>query len=311
MPQKILIDTDPGVDDAMAILFALRSPELEVLGLTAVFGNTHVETAALNALRLVELEGLGNIPVAKGAGRPLLIRPRGVGDFVHGADGFGGLNPLPPAGQVLDLPAAQFIVETITQHPHEVTLVPIGPLTNIALALRLEPKIVDLVHEVVLMGGAAYVPGNASPVAEANIINDPHAAAIVFGAGWRLTMVGLDVTMKCVMTNRYLEALGEVGNPATDLISAILPFYQNYHDEAYGMGGDIHTHDPSAIAYLLNPRLFQTENLPVFVETEGNCLGQTVPDRNEVWSESHPTNVCLDVYSPGLLDLYWERLTKE
>jgi inosine-uridine nucleoside N-ribohydrolase len=310
MPQKILIDTDPGVDDAMAILFALRSPELEVLGLTSVFGNTYVDIAALNALRLVELEGNEKIPVAKGAGRPLLISPRSIGDFVHGKDGFGNSYLPPPSGELLDKPAAQFIVETVTRHPHEVTLVPVGPLTNIALALRLEPKIVDLVSQVVLMGGAAYVPGNSSPVAEANIVKDPHAAAIVFGAGWPLTMVGLDVTMKCVMTEKYLEVLGEVGNPATDLIKRILPFYQDYHDQAYGMGGDIHTHDPSAIAYLLNPGLFQTESMPVFVETEGHCAGQTVPDQGKTLLDSPLTNVCLDIYTSGLLDLYWERLTE-
>ena len=196
MPQKILIDTDPGVDDTMAILFALRSPELEVVGMTAVFGNAYVDTAALNALRLIELEGHEHIPVAKGTGRPIVGPPRRVADFVHGADGLGGINPPSPDGQLLDVPAAQFIVETILQNPGEITLVPVGPLTNIALALRLEPKIVDLVKQVVIMGGAAYVPGNASPVGEANIFNDPHAAAIVFSAGWPLTMVGLDVTMK-------------------------------------------------------------------------------------------------------------------
>jgi uridine nucleosidase len=128
MPQKILIDTDPGIDDTMAILFALRSPELEVVGMTTVFGNTDVKTAALNALRLAELEGHGHIPVAKGAGRPIVIPPRGVAEFVHGADGFGGINPPPPKGQLLDKPAAQFIVETTTQRPGEITLIPLGPL---------------------------------------------------------------------------------------------------------------------------------------------------------------------------------------
>ena len=310
MPQKILIDTDPGVDDAMGILFALRSPELDVVGMTAVFGNTDVDTAALNALRLTELEGHGHIPVAKGAGRPIVIPPRPLADFVHGEDGLGGINPPPPTGGLLGIPAAQFVVETITHNPGEITLVPVGPLTNIALALRLEPNIVDLVKQVVIMGGAAYVPGNASPAGEANIFNDPHAAAIVFTAGWPLTMVGLDVTMKCVMTKRYLHELGGVGNPSTDLIRRILPLYQDYHDQEYGMGGDIHTHDPSAIAYLVNPGLFQTESLAVFVETEGRCSGQTVPDRSNIWVDSPLINVCLDVDSSGLLDLYWERLTK-
>ena len=310
MPQKILIDTDPGVDDTMAILFALRSSELEVVGLTTVFGNAYVDITALNALRLIELEGHAHIPVAKGAGRPLVNPRRRVADFVHGSDGMGNIDPPPPLGQLLDIPAAQFIVETILANPGEITLVPVGPLTNIALALRLEPKIVALVDQVVIMGGAAYVPGNASPVGEANIFNDPHAAAIVFSAGWPLTMVGLDVTMKTVMTKNYLDELGSVGNPATDLIWRILRFYQGYHDQEYGLGGDIHTHDPSAIAFLVDPGLFKTVSLPVFVETEGRCAGQTVPDRGNRWVDSPLVNVCTDVDSSGLLDLYWKRLTR-
>ena len=238
--------------------------------MTAIFGNIDVDIAAQNTLRLTELEGHVNIPVAKGADRPLVIPPRPGADFVHGEDGMGGTNLPPPEGHLMDIPAAQFIVETILTNPGEIILVPIGPLTNIALALHLAPQIVDLVKEVVIMGGAAYVPGNASPVAEANIVNDPHAAAIVFGAGWPLTMVGLDVTMKCVMTKGYLDDLGEFRNPSTDLIRCILPFYQDYHDQVYGMDGDIHTHDPSAVAYLVDPDLFQTESIPVLVETEGH-----------------------------------------
>ena len=312
MTHKIIIDTDPGVDDSMAILFALRSPELEVIGLTAVFGNTDVEVTAQNALRLVELEGHGHIPVAQGAGVPLSIPPRSRGKMVHGDDGMGMTHPPAPKGKLAGVHAAQFIVDRVLAHPGEITLVPVGPLTNIALAVRLEPRIVSLVKEVVIMGGAATVPGNASPVAEANIHNDPLAAAIVFSAGWPLTMVGLDVTMKTIMTKEYLADLSRAGNKATELIGRIAPFYQAFFDKTYGMGGGIHTHDPSAIACLIDRSLFRVERMPVFVETEGHCAGQTVPDRRRQWGDAATEiDVCLEVDSARLLALYKERLTRQ
>lgn len=310
MAKKILIDTDPGVDDTMAILFALRSPELHVIGLTTVFGNTDVEHTTLNALRLVELEGNGHIPVAKGANYPL-VRPRGrLGTFVHGEDGMGNTNPPLPKGKPVDIPAAQFIVETILANPGEITLVPVGPLTNIGLALLLCPEIASKVKEVVIMGGSAYQRGNATPAAEANVHNDPEATRLVFTAGWPLTMVGLDVTMKCVMSKAYLNNLSRAGNPATDLIGRILPFYQAYHDQVHGMQGAIHTHDPSAIAYLIDPSLFQTKQLPVYVEVDGLCAGDTVPDPHRTWIDHPLTNVCLDVDAERLQALYRERLTR-
>ncbi|MCL4560835.1 MAG: nucleoside hydrolase [Chloroflexi bacterium] len=309
MATKILIDTDPGVDDTMAILLALRSPELEVVGLTSIFGNTSVEVTAQNALRLVELEGHDSLPVAKGASRPLARPLRQPGTHVHGEDGMGGTHPPPPHGKLLPMPAAQFIVEMVRFHPGEITLVPLGPLTNIALAVLLEPGIVSLVKEVVLMGGSAYARGNATPAAEANICNDPHAASIVFRAGWPLTMVGLDVTTQTVMTPEYLDDLGKAGNPATELIHKITPHYQAYFDQFYGMKGSIHTHDPSAVACVIDPSIFGTESMPVYVETEGRCAGETVPDRRRQWLDEPPVKVCLGVDSTRLLALIKERLT--
>lgn len=309
MATKILIDTDPGVDDTMAILFALRSPELEVIGLTSVFGNANVDITTQNALRLVELEGNGHIPVAKGAGGPL-VRPHGrFGTFVHGEDGMGNSNPPPPKGEPIPGTAAQFIVETILSNPGEITLVPVGPLTNIALALLLAPEIAKKVKEVVIMGGSAYMRGNATPVAEANVHNDPEAAKLVFTAGWPLTMVGLDATYRCQMTRQYLEELYQAENTATNFIRKVVPFYQNFHHQAYGMNGDIHTHDPSAIAYIIDPTLFKTHQMPVFIETDGQSAGDTVPDPLKMWVEQPLTNVCLDVDAPRLLALYHERLT--
>lgn len=310
MPKKILIDTDPGIDDTMAILFALRSPELEVVGMTAVFGNAYVDITAQNALRLVELEDNHQVPVAKGASLPLVHSPRSMGMHVHGDDGMGGANLAPPKGEIINIPAAPFIVQQVLAHPGEITLVPVGPLTNIALALRLEPRIADLVKEVVIMGGSAYAGGNASPVAEANIYNDAHAAEIVFSAGWPLTMVGLDATLKCIMSKDYLGELGSAGNPATDLIRRVIPFYQKYHHQIYGMNGDLHTHDPSAVAYVIDPSIYQTECVPMFVETTGRCAGQTVPDIHQQIGDFQEINVCLDVDSVQFLELYKERIMK-
>ncbi len=309
MTKKILIDTDPGIDDSMAILFALRSPELEVVALTTVFGNTDVDHCSQNALRLVELEGHGDIPVARGAAKPLVQPLRGLGTHVHGEDGMGNTHQPEPRGRLQPIPAAQLIVEMATAMPGELTLIPVGPLTNIALALLLEPRLPLFVKEVIIMGGSAYDRGNATPAAEANIVNDAHAASIVFSAGWPLTMVGLDVTQKTIMNPDYLASLFRIDNPATRLISQILPFYQAYFERFHGLGGCIHTHDPSAIAYAIDPTLFDCKQMPVYVETEGRTSGDTVPDPRRQWLESPLTNVCLGVDSERLLALYHQRLT--
>ena len=177
---KIIIDTDPGADDALAILFALQRPELEVFGLTSIFGNVPTDLAAQNALRLLTVAGRLDIPVAQGAAKPLSIPPASYAYWVHGDDGLGNLNLPLSKTQPIPQAAAQFIVDTVMAHPGEVTLVPIGPLTNLALALALEPRITGNVAGVVLMGGAARVNGNVNPAAEANIFHDPHAADAVF-----------------------------------------------------------------------------------------------------------------------------------
>lgn len=314
MPKKIIIDTDPGVDDAMAILFALKSPEVDLVGLTTVFGNVYTELATENALRLVEFAGRSDIPVAHGAALPLVVPLEYVADFVHGDDGLGNTNHPPPQGSPDNRPAAQFIVDMIMNTPGEITLVPVGPLTNIALALALEPRIAQNVAEVVIMGGAATINGNVNPAAEANIIHDPHAADVVFTAGWPITMVGLDVTMKTIMTDAYLASLK--GSTFGDFIYAISRFYQDFHRQAYGLEG-MHTHDPSAIAYIIDPTLFTTQSAPIRVATEGIALGQTIMDKYQQWdspnpwSDVSPTNVCVDVDSDRLLALYGARIMGE
>jgi uridine nucleosidase len=314
MAKKIIIDTDPGVDDAMAILLALKSPEIEVVGLTTIFGNVYTDQATQNALRLVELAGRPDISVVAGAALPLVAPLDSVADFVHGADGLGNIDLPFPAGRPLDTPAAQFIVETVLARPGQITLVPIGPLTNLALALALEPRLPEKVAEVVLMGGAATVNGNVNPAAEANIIHDPHAADVVFNAGWPVTMVGLDVTLQTVMTDDYLGSLISTGSAAGEFVYDISRFYRDFHHDLFGLAGT-HTHDPSAIAYVIDPSLFTVERGPVRVITEGLAAGQTLFDQRQQWSEPNlwsdrpAVNVCLGVDSERLLALYRERIT--
>ena len=311
MAKKIIIDTDPGVDDTIAITTALRSPELEVVGLTSIFGNAAGAVTAANALRLIELENNEHIPVARGSDVPLAAPLEKLGTWVHGEDGMGNTNPPPPKGKLVDQSAAEFIIAMAHQYPGEITLVPVGPLTNIALALLIDPKIAHLVKDVVLMGGAVTVPGNMTPVAEANIYHDAHAADIVMAAGWPLTIVGLDVTQKTTMTPAYHQELFKAGNPSVKLIERILPCYQSYFDKFDGLEGSIYTHDPSAISYVINPGLFKTKNAPVFVETIGRCMGQTVADWKHQWDERAEVKICVDVDSESVLALIKERLTRE
>jgi inosine-uridine nucleoside N-ribohydrolase len=310
MTKKIIIDTDPGVDDTIAIFTALRAPEVEVIGLTSVFGNAAGELTAQNALRLVELEGCADIPVARGSDVPLVFPLMQLGTWVHGEDGMGNTHPPAPCGKPIDRSAAEFIVDMVRANPGEVTLMPVGPLTNLALALRLDPGIVNLVREVVLMGGVVAHPGNMTPVAEANVYHDPHAADIVMAAGWPLVLVGLDVTHKTIITPLLQQEIFKADNPAVRFIEKILPCYQQFFDDIYGLKGAIYTHDPSAIAYVIQPELFKTESVPVFVETEGRCVGQTVADWSRQWEPRPEVKVCLDVDSEGVLELIKENLTR-
>jgi uridine nucleosidase len=318
MPLPILLDTDPGIDDAMALLLALTSPELELLAVTTVFGNAAVEQTTQNALRILEVGGCTDIPVAMGAGRPLVRALEASDPSIHGSDGLGGafLGAPPPVGWPIETPAPRLIAETVMERPGEITLVAIGPLTNLALAARLEPKIVRAVKQVIIMGGAAFRMGNASPVAESNIHDDPEAAAIVFSAGWPLVMVGLDVTLRVLMREDYLAELAAGGTPQADFIAKLLPVYQRFYRRRFEVDHDVWpyreeglpTHDPSAIAYAIDPTLFRTRRLPVWVETDGRCAGQTIPDPHRFWGDGPEVEVCQEVDAPHLLALFKERL---
>jgi inosine-uridine nucleoside N-ribohydrolase len=300
-PRKIIIDTDPGIDDALAIYYALNSPELDVIGLTTVFGNVDCDQTTVNALRLLEIAGRTDIPVAKGALHPLIGTYRPNSGLVHGLDGQANLNLPLPSNQAVSQSAAEFIIEQVNKAPGEVTLVPIGPLTNLALALRLAPEIAAKVKEVVIMGGNVYSVGNATSAAEANILSDPEAADVVLGAEWPVTLIGLDVTLKVVMPPAQMFEYAESADPLAQHIGKIAPFYRAFYESVYDIQGFC-IHDSTTITYLLAPEIFQTKQVPVRVETQGISRGKTWPGpigddspRGLPWYGRPLVNVCVGV----------------
>jgi inosine-uridine nucleoside N-ribohydrolase len=319
MPQKIIIDTDPGVDDAMAIQFALNSPELEVIGLTTVYGNVNLELCTINALRLLDLANRPDIPLSKGAGRPLK-RPFGGGvAFVHGDDGQG--NVFRPESELkpINQSAEDFIIEQVKKYPNEIILVSFGPLTNLALALQKAPEIQNLVKELVIMGGNAFCPGNASATAEANILNDPEAADMVLGANWPMTMIGLDVTESTLLTSKAAQEIRAASDSELNqFVSDAYVFYEKFNTTNNKIDGSF-LHDSSVIAYLIDNTIFTGEKYPVKVETkDARSLGKTWPfigdaealarPGSEPWRGRPAINVMLTVDNDRLVKLLKSRL---
>lgn len=281
MKRKIIIDTDPGVDDAMAIQFALAAPELDVVALTTIFGNASVELTTVNALRLLDIAERTDIPVAAGADKPLSGLFAGGVPHVHGDDGQG--NTFWPVSRrsAVSTPADEFLVDQINAQPGELTLVALGPLTNLARALRLDSTLADKVTEIVVMGGNAFCPGNATPAAEANVLSDPDAADAVFGANWPVTMIGLDVTHRVNMPGTVLAKLTRLPGNLNAFVAATLPFYRQFYERVNRIDG-IYVHDPSVIAYLLAPDLFSFVAYPVRVDrSNGIGRGKTWPSLGE------------------------------
>jgi inosine-uridine nucleoside N-ribohydrolase len=273
MTERILIDTDPGIDDAMAILYAIAAPDIELVGLSTVFGNVTTGIATRNALQLLELAGVA-VPVARGAETPLRRALAPPADFVHGADGFGDVRLPPPSRQADPRPAARFIAETILENPGEITLVPVGPLTNVALALREAPDIVKAVKKVVVMGGAVRTGGNVNDHAEANIWNDPDAAAEVFAADWPLTLVGLDVTQSVRCKDHDLDPMRGASPLCGPFLNEAAAFYFRFHEGTRGFTG-CYLHDPSALICATHPEWFETVETPLAVTVDGEALGCT------------------------------------
>lgn len=277
MATKIILDCDPGHDDAVAILLAVGNPEIDLLGVTTVGGNQSIEKVTYNARAVLEKAHATDVPVYRGAGRPI-VRQAQAAATIHGETGLDGVELPEPTRPLEDEGAVQFIIDTIMrEEPGTVTLVPTGPLTNIALAARIEPRIVERVKEVVLMGGGYHV-GNWSAVAEFNIMVDPEAAHIVFNEPWRVTMVGLDLTHQALCTPEMQKKIEGVGTDLAMFVSGLMDFFRL----AYSQNQDFvdpPVHDPCTVAYLIDPTVVQTRRCPVDVELNGTLtLGMTVAD---------------------------------
>lgn len=277
-PRKIIIDTDPGQDDAVAILLALASPELEVLGLTTVAGNVPLPLTTRNARVICELAGRPGTHIFAGCDRPL-ERPLVTAEYVHGKTGLDGIVLPDPQMPVQDQHAVDFIIEILRELPAgAVTLCPLGPLTNIATAFARAPDIVAKVAEIVLMGGAYFEVGNVTPAAEFNIYVDPQAAEIVFGSGAPIVVMPLDVTHKVLTTRARVEAFRALGTQVGHAVASWTDFFERFDMAKYSSQG-APLHDPCVIAYLLNPALFEGRHINVEIETQGALtLGMTVAD---------------------------------
>ena len=319
--KKIIFDTDPGTDDALALMLALNSPELDVRAITVVPGNVTASQGLENALRMVSLANRCDIPVAAGAQHPLFQKLI-TAEFWHGKNGLANIE-LPPSKCKVDSRfGPDLIIQMVHAAPHEITLVPVGPLTNIALAVLKDPSIVPLVKEVILMGGS-ITGGNVNASAEANIYNDPEAAQIVFQAGWPLTMVGLDVGDKTLFSKKYLDQLAEAHGPVNDFIYAVGKYLIDLSARFGSVGSPMY--DPLAVGVAIDSTLVKSPEMHVDVETRGEFTrGETVANRHgtvernvlhgdhyviEALDKVTPNaKVCVDVEADRFLQLFVSRI---
>lgn len=309
-PRRIIIDTDPGQDDALAIMLALASLELAVEGIVTVAGNVPLALTTKNALKLVELTGRTDVPVIAGAARPL-VRPLVTAEYVHGATGMDGAVLPEPTTRPVDRHGVDWLVDTIMAAPAGTfTLCPIGPLTNVAMALVREPRIAGRLREIVMMGGGFFEGGNITPAAEFNIYVDPHAAAAVFASGIRITMVPLDVSHKALIRRPWLARVAALGNPVAVAAAGFLDFFERFDVEKYGSAGGP-LHDPCVIAYLLRPELFGGRACNVAIELSGeHTLGMTVVDWWGVTTRPKNAFVLRDIDADGFFALLYEALAR-
>ncbi|WP_295816638.1 nucleoside hydrolase [uncultured Deinococcus sp.] len=304
-PHPVILDGDPGHDDVVNVLLALASPELNVLGLTTVFGNVGLPRTTRNMLITRQL-ARSNVPVHAGADRPL-VDPRISAEAVHGASGLDGPHLPTPTRGVEAEHAVDFIVRTVREHLHPVTLVPTGPLTNIALALRLAPDIAPRIARIVWMGGSTDT-GNWTPAAEFNALADPHAAHIVFTSGIPLTMIGLNASHQAIAHPARVQAFRDLGTPVGEFVAVLLEFFAEHHRERYGWDGGA-LHDPLTVAWLLRPELFRTRPMSVQIDTSGGpSHGRTVADVWNVTGQPVNADVMTDVDADGFFAFLTERI---
>ena len=308
-PRKIIIDTDPGQDDAVAILLALGSPqEIDLLGITCVAGNVPLALTQTNARRVCEVAGRSDVAVHAGRAAPLR-RPLVTAEHVHGKTGLDGPELWEPTMPLAEINGVDFIIDTLRREPAgTVTLCPLGPLSNIAAAFEQAPDIVERVQEIVLMGGAYFEVGNITPAAEFNIYVDPEAAEIVLTSGVPVTMMPLDVTHKALATRTRIEAIRALDTRVGHFTAEMLDFFERFDVEKYGSeGGPLH--DPCVIAYLIQPELFSGSRINVMVETSSDLtLGMTVADWWGVTDRAANALFIGDVDSDGFFALITERL---
>ncbi|KAG6544717.1 hypothetical protein Mapa_013907 [Marchantia paleacea] len=288
--KKVIIDTDPGIDDAMAILMAFQSPDVEIIGMTTIFGNVSTPLATTNALYLCELGGL-HIPVAEGSWEPLKGGVPRIADFVHGADGFGNTNVVPmlkKASQKSEQAACDFLIQKVAENPGEITIVALGPLTNVALAIQKDPSFGSNIDELIVLGGAFFASGNVTPAAEANIFGDPEAADIVFTAGINTQVIGINLTTQVILNEEDLLEIKNSKSKYGSYLYDITRFYRAWHLSSDGLDG-IFLHDPTCMAALLNSSLFTYRTGVVRVETQGLCTGLTLLDMGlKEWIGDNP-----------------------
>ncbi len=309
--RKIIIDTDPGQDDAIAILLALASPEdIEVLGITAVAGNVPLALTEKNARIVCELAGRPDMPVYAGCDRPLAHRLV-TAEHVHGKTGLDGPVLPDPTMPLQDGHAVDFIIDTVRNHPAgTVTLCPLGPLTNIASAINKAPDIIEKIQEIVLMGGAYFEVGNITPAAEFNIYVDPEAAEIVMKSGAKITILPLDVTHKALVTRARNDAFRDIGTPVGIAVAQMTDFFERFDKEKYGSAG-APLHDPTVIAYLINPDLFTGRYINVEIETQSALTrGMTVADWWRVTDRAPNAYFIGDLDADGFFDLLTQRLAR-
>ena len=309
-PRRIIIDTDPGQDAAVAILLALASPEFEVLGVTAVAGNVPLALTQVNARKVCELAGRPDIPVFAGADRPL-ERTLLTAEYVHGATGLDGPDLPEPTMPLQQAHAVDFILETLRgAEDGEITICTLGPLTNIAQAIRRAPELLPKVAEIVSMGGGFFEGGNTTPAAEFNVYVDPQAAAIVFGCGRPVTLFPLDVTHQCLTCAARIARIRGLGTPVAEAVAALLEYFERFDEAKYGTdGGPLH--DPNVIAWLLAPELYSGRQINLAVETGSELtMGMTVADWWGVTGRAPNVHYIRHMDADGFYDLLTRRLVR-
>jgi purine nucleosidase len=302
-PKRIIIDTDPGVDDALTFLLALASPEIQVEALTITQGNVTVEKGARNALSVLELLNASHIPVAQGCSLPM-VGPLLASDHVHGGSGLGNANLPEPKTKQVPQHAIDYLIERFTAEPGEISLFAIGPLTNVALAIRKEPRFAEAVKEMVIMGGAIREGGNITPQAEFNIYCDPHAAHVVFHSGIPITLIPLDVTHRCMLYAKQIKQLNQGENPITRFIAEATETYINFTKAKTGIVGCA-LHDPLTLGTIIAPDLLTFEEHYVDVDiSSGPSMGSTFADFYHTTGKSPNMKVALDVRGDEFVKLF-------